>query len=185
MIRVHRKLRYVPYAHTCLRSALCSSQILSSSLLLCAHSNMYILSRNDRVICSTAKLNPPVEVPESIFDIHAKYLLSSMELGHTTCLRTSTSVDRRKIRSYRSSKGNVFSQSKLSEEPSQSDLSLQIAINPHPEFYLEFLAESEALAGCGMGALALRTCQAVVYITRIYLPKGQCSRMSHCHQRSD
>lgn len=49
-----------------------------------------------------------------------KYLLLPVELGCTTCLSTSTSVERSKISSYRSSKGNVFSYSKLSEEPSES-----------------------------------------------------------------
>lgn len=112
-----------------------------------------------------------------------KYLLLPVELGCTTCLSTSTSVERSKISSYSSSKGNVFSYSKLSEEPSEIDLSLQIAMNPHPELYLEFLAENEALVGCAIEASALRICQAVVHI--IYLPKVQCSDMSHCDWRSD
>lgn len=33
---------------------------------------MYVLSRSDRVICSTARFNLPVEVPESIFDTYTK-----------------------------------------------------------------------------------------------------------------
>lgn len=72
----------------------------------------------------------------------------------------------------------------LSEKPSQVDLSFQIAMKPRPELYLEFLAKSEALVECAVAALALKICQVVVCVTRICLPKGQCSGMSHCHWRS-
>lgn len=170
MIRVHRNLRYVPYTHTCLRSALCSLQILSSSLFLYAHSNIYIYC--PEVIMSFVALPRLIHLWRCLkaYLIYTqKYLLLPVELGCTTCLSTSTSVERSKISSYRSSKGNVFSYSKLSEEPSEVDLSIQIAMNPHPELYLEFLAENEALVGCAIEALALRICQAVVHI--IYLLK--------------